>query len=356
MNVMCARITKTLLALMVSIALVASVGVSPVPSASLAHADDLSDAKATLDGVSQQLTSISAEYNELQNQAAALDAEIAATTAEVMRAQQAMISGQKTLGSTIVASYKNEETTSLVNVFLSSSDIAEFLKNIQYYSSIQESQAEKVEQQKNLRNSFTDALKALDEKKDDQDQLLAAAAAKKAEAERVVAEASAKVSAIESEQARLAELQAQAQQMQDAQNNSSSQPIDPDWNTRPGGDGGSGGDSGGSQEGWQTGVASAYGGSTDPYTPNPGRTATGAICDDNSWGVAIPMAWSNYRSYFGRAVEISYGGKTVVATVNDCGGLGGGSRSLDLQPGVWKAFGFSSCQGWGLRTVSYRFL
>ena len=36
--------------------------------------------------------------------------------------------------------------------------------------------------------------------------------------------------------------------------------------------------------------------------------------------------------------------------------MGGGSRVLDLQPGVWKAFGFSSCNDWGLRTVSYRFL
>ncbi len=68
------------------------------------------------------------------------------------------------------------------------------------------------------------------------------------------------------------------------------------------------------------------------------------------------MSMPNYRSYFGRTVEISYGGKTVYAVVNDCGYMGGGSRVLDLQPGVWKAFGFSSCAEWGLRTVSYRFL
>ena len=37
-------------------------------------------------------------------------------------------------------------------------------------------------------------------------------------------------------------------------------------------------------------------------------------------------------------------------------GMGGGSRALDLQPGVFKAFGFSTCQAWGVRTVSYRFL
>ena len=53
---------------------------------------------------------------------------------------------------------------------------------------------------------------------------------------------------------------------------------------------------------------------------------------------------------------ISYDGMTVYAVINDCGGMGGGSRSLDLQPGVWKAFGYSSCDDWGLRTVSYRIL
>ncbi len=121
-------------------------------------------------------------------------------------------------------------------------------------------------------------------------------------------------------------------------------------------DEGSAGSSDTSNEGWLSGTASAYGGKTDPSTPNPGTTATGAVCDDNSMGVAVPKSLKNYRSYFGRTVEIKYGGKTVYATVNDCGSMGGGSRVLDLQPGVWKAFGFSSCKGWGLRTVKYRFL
>ena len=108
--------------------------------------------------------------------------------------------------------------------------------------------------------------------------------------------------------------------------------------------------------GWRTGIASAYGGETDPYTPNPGITATGATCDDESMGVAIPMSWDEYCQYYGCTVEIVYNGITVYATVNDCGYMGGGSRDLDLQPGVWKAFGFSSCTEWGLRYVKYRFL
>ena len=112
----------------------------------------------------------------------------------------------------------------------------------------------------------------------------------------------------------------------------------------------------GDTSGWLSGTASAYGGSTDSSTGAVSTTATGARCDDSSMGVAVPMSMPNYRSYFGRKVEISYNGRSVIATVNDCGGMGGGSRVLDLQPGVFKALGFSSCNAWGLRTVSYRFL
>ena len=110
----------------------------------------------------------------------------------------------------------------------------------------------------------------------------------------------------------------------------------------------------GDTSGWLSGTASAYGGSSDPGCGT--RTATGATVSDWSMGVAVPMSMPNYRSYLGRQVEISYGGKSVIATVNDCGGMGGGSRVLDLQPGVFKALGASTCNGWGLRTVKYRFL
>ena len=112
----------------------------------------------------------------------------------------------------------------------------------------------------------------------------------------------------------------------------------------------------GDTSGWQTGVASAYGGCGDASIADNQRTATGDAVTENSMGVAVPMAWSNFRSYYGRKVEISYNGMSVIATVNDCGGMGGGSRSLDLQPGVFKAFGASNCNAWGLRTVKYRFL
>ena len=105
--------------------------------------------------------------------------------------------------------------------------------------------------------------------------------------------------------------------------------------------------------GWSSGVASAYGGATDPGCGT--ITANGSYVSESSMGVAIPLSW-NRRDLLGHTVLISYGGKTVTAVINDLGGMGGGSRSLDLQPGVFRAFGADSCNGWGLRTVQYKIL
>lgn len=105
--------------------------------------------------------------------------------------------------------------------------------------------------------------------------------------------------------------------------------------------------------GWSTGIASAYGGSSDPTSGS--YSATGALVNDYSMGVAIPLAWGR-RDLLGHKVLISYNGKTVTAVINDLGGMGGGSRSLDLQPGVFKALGFNTANSWGIRSVSYQIL
>ncbi len=105
--------------------------------------------------------------------------------------------------------------------------------------------------------------------------------------------------------------------------------------------------------GWSQGPASAYGGATDPGCGS--TTATGARVTESSMGVAIPMAWGR-RDLLGHKVMIAYGNKVVTATINDVGGMGGGSRHLDLQPGVFRAFGYSSCNSWGVRTVKYKIL
>lgn len=98
------------------------------------------------------------------------------------------------------------------------------------------------------------------------------------------------------------------------------------------------------------GTAGAYGGSEDSGK----TTATGEIVDDCSMGVAIPMSWQNYRMYLGKTILINYGGMTVLAKINDVGALNG--RDLDLQPGVFRSFGFTSCADWGIRSVNYSVL
>ena len=106
---------------------------------------------------------------------------------------------------------------------------------------------------------------------------------------------------------------------------------------------------------WKTGLASAYGGSSDDITPQEELTATGTVCDDWSIGVAVPLAWGP-SAYYGKYVEISYEGQSIVAPVVDCGNMDNGNRALDLQPGVFKAFGCATCDDWGVREVQYRFI
>lgn len=372
---MATRVHKALTAVPVSLALALSMALPATGAVREAHADELSDAQATLSQASAELDSLNKEYDALQAQLSGLDSQISETTQKVQDAQQKMLEGRETLSDSILSQYKGDGSLSLVNIVLSSEDISEFTKNLTYYSSIQEDQAQKVAEQEQLRDTFSSALNELDSQRDEQQKLIDEAEQKKSQAEKVVSDASSKVSSIKEEQAQaqLAALQAQAAEMQkkeEAKQQASSNASQPNssWNTNTdrnpsantnsnsSSNGSSSSNSGSVSAGWKTGVASAYGGSSDASTPNPGTTATGAICNDSSMGVAVPMSWPNYRSYLGRAVEIKYGGKTVIATVNDCGNMGGGSRALDLQPGVFKAFGFSTCQAWGVRTVSYRFL
>lgn len=374
---MATRVHKALTAVPVSLALALSMALPATGAVREAHADELSDAQATLSQASAELDSLNKEYDALQAQLSGLDSQISETTQKVQDAQQKMLEGRETLSDSILSQYKGDGSLSLVNIVLSSEDISEFTKNLTYYSSIQEDQAQKVAEQEQLRDTFSSALNELDTQRDEQQKLIDEAEQKKSQAEKVVSDASAKVSSIKEEQAQaqLAALQAQAAEMQkkeEAKQQASSNASQPNsnWNTNTdrnpsantnsssnsNSSNSSNSNSGSVSAGWKTGAASAYGGSSDASTPNPGTTATGAICNDSSMGVAVPMSWPNYRSYLGRAVEIKYGGKTVIATVNDCGYMGGGSRALDLQPGVFKAFGFSTCQAWGVRTVSYRFL
>ncbi len=335
----------------------------PVLPHSSASAITVSEARAVLDSAEAQMSAIAAECDELNAEIAELQTRIDETVAEAMLAQEAVLAGREKLAQTAVYDYRDGMAESMLELVLGSGNFEDLLRNIEYVAKLMEFHAEEVQAQKE-RKAELDAISAeLDEQKQAQEAALAELEEKRAEAERVVASAAQQLASAEAaEAARLAALQQAAQQMQNQQNQGSGPDISDDANTTdredavPEGTPVVGGNTDTSGGKWYTGIASAYGGSSDPYTPNPGVTATGAVCNDSSMGVAVPMSMPNYRSYFGRTVEIRYNGMTVYAVVNDCGYMGGGSRVLDLQPGVFKAFGYSNCYAWGLRTVSYRFL
>lgn len=325
----------------------------------------LDDAEARMDEIVSECEALSAEVDSLQ-------ARIDASASEVLAAQQAMLEGRTALGDAASYQYRSDPVVAFLSVLLESSSLSDLLRNMDYIDRVVNYQAGEVALQRERKERFEQISSELTEEKNEQERVLSELEAKRAEAEQLVASAGASLSGAQADQAaRLETLRAQAEQFnqsteaggadisEDANTVDREEVVPDDAPVIPNPDGGSNSGSNSNSDsslGWFTGVASAYGGSSDPSTPNPGITATGAVCDDWSMGVAVPMSMPNYRSYFGRTVEISYGGMTVYAVVNDCGYMGGGSRVLDLQPGVFKAFGYGDCFAWGLRTVSYRFL
>ena len=356
-------------------------GADEVDEAAVAEAERaVEEAQGALDGAESNRQGIAADHEALVQEVADLQKRIDETTAQALEAQQEVIDGRAALAKAAVYEYRGGSAQSLVKLLLEAESFDELVRNLVYLSSVVQYQVDEVEAQKERSARFDALMEDLNAQKDEQDRKLAELEEKKVQAEQTVSDASTRLQGAQGEYASMVEeLQRKIEEAEaqgsapaepvavDESNTNTARPGDqmtdvaPDPSPSPAPDGGSGSDPAPEPApdpgaGWSTGIASAYGGSTDPYTPNPGTTATGAVCDDWSMGVAVPMAWPRYWQYYGRTVEISYGGMTVLATVNDCGYMGGGSRVLDLQPGVWKAFGYSSCNDWGLRTVSYRFL
>lgn len=339
------------------------------------------DAQDALDAAEARMEGVADDYDAIKQETDDLQARIDEIAGQAMEAQQAVIEGRAALGKTAAYEYLNGSSThSLIGMVLEAQSFGELMQNLTYLDSIMRYHADEVAAQKERSARYEQLIDDLNFQKDEQERKLEELEKKRAEAESVVSEANSKLANAQSDQvARLEALKQKAEELTtsdeavapvDENANTvdredvvgSDAPVQPDPDPNPPAQDpapspGSSPDPAPEPEiSWSAGVASAYGGSTDPNTPNPGITATGAVCDDNSMGVAIPTSWPNYGSYLGRTVEISYNGQTVLATINDTGNMGGGSRALDLQPGVWKAFGFSSCLDWGVRTVSYRIL
>lgn len=325
---------------------------------SSASADEVGEAKDALSAAQAKLDEIAVECDELAAKADRLQEQIDSNTQTILELQQSVYEGRDSLGRIAVYEYRVNSFDAILDVFFGSSNLQDFIRNMDYMNLMMESQTEELALQTARKEHFESMASLLDVQKTEQDAAIADLEAKREEAEKLVADATADLANAEAAERLKQQAASLAQTQEEKAAQEPSEPFVNTGNTSPGGEGASTDVSSvdTSDRGWQTGLASAYGGESDPTTPNPGKTANGSLCNDSSMGVAIPISTPNVRSFFGRGVEISYGGQTVYATINDCGGMAGGSRALDLQPGVFKAFGFNTCRAWGVRTVSYRIL
>ena len=296
---------------------------------SFAYGAPIDTAVSSLEDAQNKLAACQNEYNAAVNDANNLQLEIAEASKQAVEAQNEVLANQNVFNKICKYEYTSGSMPFLELVLFSPS-FDQFVKNVDYANKIMEDKYKSLSEQAKKRDHFNDIIRQLNLKADQYNKAVDASQAKLSEINALVESAKATLSAAEA-----AEIERQAG------GGTSGGGDDPSPQPDPGGE-------------WQVGMASAYGGSSDPSSGH--TTATGETVDDWSMGVAVPMSLPNYRQYFGHQILIKVGGTIVTAKVNDCGYMGGGSRALDLQPGVFKAFGYGSCQAWGVRQVEYRIL
>lgn len=248
----------------------------------------------------------------------------------------------------------------VMSMLLNSASLGDLITQGKYLTTIQDDNTAELERLNAMHEELESKMEKLSAAKDEAEQEQQKASDALTSAQSAQAEMAARAQsedAAEAEAARKAaeEAAATTSQMQQQGSVSSSNGSSQGSNAGNAGSAGSGSSTqqpsgtGGSSSGttstssWKSGVASYYG-IGDGFMG--GTTASGAIVTESSMGVAmlnVPL---------GTYVEISYGGRSVIAVVNDRGPYVHG-RVIDMQPAVARALGFLSV---GVGTVQYRFL
>lgn len=326
-----------------------------------ARAATVDELQAKVDQSVQAYDDATAEVNDLQ-------AKIEDSQAKIDEVNAQLPQQRKLAEDSLRSLYKmHQGTPGLVSLLLSSDNFSDFLTTYHYIETVQNAQVDDVEKLAKMEGDLESAQQTLqasktaaDQKQQDVADAMAQAqseldelnrqieaqkAAEAAAAAKAAEEAAAQAAAQqqqEQEAAASAAAQTQAQtQAQANQSSSNPQPSNPSAT-----DGSEVKDDGE----WMIGSASAY----SPESNTGGNaTASGEILSESSVSVAVP---ASQRYLLGRTVQIRWNGKTVNAKVTDTGGFAAYGRVLDLAPGVYKAFGFSSASAWGVRVVQYRFL
>ena len=297
----------------------------PVLPKTSAYAEDAGTA-TNLDQETAQYNDAMEKYNNAAAEASEIQSEIDNSSQELLDSQARLFENKSKLAAFIKDDYINNKVGLFLRAITNLDDINEVIKAIDYLDRIESYKTQLVANERQYVEEFQGKVDELHKRKDKQNQLVDSMSVHKNQAEAVLTDAKNRFQA-EEDAKRLAELEQQNQGGQQGGDTPSPSPTPPG----PGGD-------------WTHGSASAYG---------PGEsTATGELVTESSMGVSVVI--SRFPELKGRTIEIEYGGMSVFARVNDCGGLNG--RDLDLQPGVSHAFGFGSPYAWGVRGVNYRYL
>ena len=319
---------------------------------------EVAEAQAQLDGLTVQIEEGEARLEELQSQ---VD-ELANESIEI---ESQIVADRDRLSQIVANGYKESADARTLALLLSSETVDELISQVYYAQKVSDWEADCISRLNDHKIELEERVAQLSATKEEQQGVLDDLAAQSEELDGVIAELSAKADQLEEEEreaarraaeeaARKAEEERKAREAREAEERARQEAIEA---ARAAGDiAASTSQTEGAPvgNGWISCVASAY---TIADNDPPGSTATasGIPLDESVPTVAMPMSMNPSR-FYGSRIEISYNGISVIATVTDCGYMGGGSRGLDLTPAIFRAFGFSTADDWGLRTVSYRFL
>lgn len=337
----------------VAVALGLSLMLAPTPAVAETSAEvreEVASVQAELETISQRIADGEAHVRELQDQVDTL-------ADESVDLQTQIIRDRDQLGEMIAASYKDNSDARTLALLLSSETVDELVSQVYYAQKVSDWQADCINRLNEDKKALDDRMAALNQAKDEQKLALADLAKQRTALDERVATLNEKAEQLEEEERAAAQAAAEEaarkaaeeqaeRERQERERQEAIQQAQDAGDVEP--------ESTPSGSGWISCVASAY---TIADNDPPGSTATasGIPLDESVPTVAMPMSMNPSR-FYGSKIEISYGGMSVVATVTDCGAMGGGSRGLDLTPAIFRAFGASSADEWGLRTVSYRFL
>lgn len=334
-------------------ALILSLSCAPLPALAETSEEvrqEVANTQAELDTLSAQIEAGEAQVQQLQDQ-------INTLAAQSMQVQTRIIEDRQRLSQIVSNSYKDNSDARTLALLLSSSSMDELVSQVYYAQKVSDWQAECIGRLNDDKKQLDQSMAQINSAKEQQKVVLDELTPKRDELNQKVEALTQKASQLEEEEreaARIAaeeaarkaaEEQAKREAEEKARQESLAAAIAAgDVIASPTQGGG----------GWISCVASAYD-IADNDPPGSTVTASGIPLDESVPTVAMPMSMNPAR-YYGSYVEISYNGMSVIAMVTDCGYMGGGSRGLDLTPAVFRAFGSSTADDWGLRTVSYRFV